>query len=101
MKWKALVKRIPHKVQVTSKVSYEILYTPKIVGGEDCLGVTHLDQKQIMLMSEQTPRNMVHTYIHEVVHAFSEEYGVGLTETQVRAIEKALHYILKEGNILS
>jgi len=89
MRWLGFLKRIPHKVQVTSKVFYEILYTPEIVGKEDCLGVTYLQQKQIMLMSKQSPKNMVHTYIHEVVHAFSEEYSVDLTERQVRAVEKS------------
>lgn len=101
MNWKRLVKRIPHLVQVTSKVSYEILYTPKIVDVVECLGTTRIDYKQIRLKNDQTPKSLVHTYIHEVVHAFSEEYDIDLTEKQVRAIEKALYYILKEGNILT
>ncbi len=99
MKWSQLAKRIPHKIQVTRKVFYELLWSPEIVGGEDCYGVTRLDSKQIVLLTGQTPRNMVHTYIHEVVHAFSEEYNIGLTETQVRKIESALHYLLKNGNV--
>lgn len=100
MNWKDLAKLIPHKVQITSKVWYEVLYTPTIVGGEDCYGVMRPDLKQILLIPGMTPKNHVGTYLHEVIHAFSQEHGLALTETQVRGIEKALHYILKDGNIL-
>jgi len=99
MKWLSYVKRIPHKVQITSKVFYEILSSPRIVGGEDCYGVMRPDVKQIVLLDGMKPKNRITTYLHEVIHAFSNEYDLNLTETQVRGIEKCLHYILKEGNI--
>lgn len=100
MNWKSLVKRLPHKPQVTAKVCYGVLSTPSIVGGPDCYGVMRPDLKQITPLEGMTPKNKTLTYLHEVTHAFSEEYDLGLTETQVRKIEKALYYILKEGNIL-
>lgn len=99
MNWKGLVKRIPHKLQVTSRVFYEVLSSPKIVGGEDCYGVMRPDLKQIILTEGMTPKNRVTTYLHEVVHAFSEEYDIGLTEAQVQKIEKTVYYLLKEGNL--
>jgi predicted GTPase len=102
MNWKRLLKRIPHKVQVTAKVAYSILWaTKEIHRAEDCYGVTHLDTKQIILTQGQTPKEAVHTYLHEILHSFSEEYDIGLTESQVRKCERALYYILKEGNVFS
>lgn len=100
MKWSHLLTLIPHKVQITSKVYYEVLWSPKIVGGEDSYGLMRPDAKQIVLEQGNTPKTTVTTYLHEVIHAFSEEYDIGLTETQVRKMEKALHYVLKEGNLL-
>jgi hypothetical protein len=58
------------------------------------------DDKQILIEQGNKPKLTTTTYFHEVAHAFSHEYDIGLTETQILKIEKALHYILKEGNIL-
>lgn len=99
VQWKALVKRIPHKVQIKAKAIYEVLYTPLIHKAEDCYGVTRPDTKQILLDAGMKPKNMTSTYLHEVVHAFSIEHDIGLTETQVRKIEKALPYLLKANNL--
>lgn len=101
MNWKGLLARIPNKVQVTSKVFYEILWTPSIHKAEDCYGIMRPDAKQIVITQGYPPKATVTTYLHEAIHAFSEEYEVGLTESQVRKLEKALHYVLKEGNVFN
>lgn len=85
-------------MQLTRKSYYEVLYVDAFVQ-EDVLGETRFDRKQIVLKDNQRPKEKVHTYIHEILHAISEEYDVNLTETQVRALEKALYYVLKSDNI--
>lgn len=100
MNWKKLSKRIPNKVQVAHKTFFEVLWSPEIVGGEDCYGMCRFDPNQIVLLQGMTPKNATTTYLHEVIHAISDTHGIGLTEKQVRQIEKVLHYILKPGNIL-
>lgn len=66
---------------------------------ENVLGETRFDVKQIAIKDDQPPKEKVHTYLHELLHAISDEYEVGLTETQVRALEKAIYYILKGDNV--
>lgn len=96
--WKSLTKLIPHRVQVTRKSFYEICYVDSFVD-ENVLGETRFDRKQIVIKDDQHPKEKVHTYIHELLHAISEEYEVNLTETQVRALERALYYVLKSDNV--
>ena len=96
--WKSLFKRIPVSIQLTRTIKYVITWTrsdPSL----DHIGRTHTDTKQIVVNMDLKPKMAVHTYIHEVIHAISEEYEVGLTEKQVLALEKALYFILKKGNL--
>lgn len=96
--WKKFNRIIPHRVQVARNAFYEILYVDSFVQ-DDVLGETRFDRKQIVIKDNQTPKEKVHTYIHELLHAVSEEYDVNLTEPQVQALEKALYYILKSDNV--
>jgi IMP dehydrogenase/GMP reductase len=96
--WKKLTRGIPHRVQVARNAFYEVLYVDAFVQ-EDVLGETRFDRKQIVIKDKQHPKEKVHTYIHELLHAISEEYEVNLTEAQVRALEKALYYVMKSDNV--
>lgn len=96
--WKTYFKQIPVSVQLTKKVKYDVTWTrpdPSI----DHMGRTHTDSKNIVVSLDLKPRMAVHTYLHEVLHAISEEYVVNLTEKQVLALEKALYFVLKPGNL--
>jgi len=96
--WKKLLKSIPHRVQISRKGFYEILYVDSFLD-ESTVGETRLDKKQIVLKDKQTPKESVHTYIHELLHAISDEYEVNLTENQVIALERAIYYVLKSNNV--
>lgn len=98
IKWERLLKQIPSSVQVASKDTFEIVWTsefpdPKVVGE------MRLHAKQIVILVELTPKEAVHTYIHELIHAVSDTYGAGLTEAQVGILEKALYFVLKPNNV--
>lgn len=96
--WKKLFKRIPVSIQLTKKVKYDITWArpdPSL----DHVGITHLEAKHIVVSLDLKPRAAVHTYIHEVLHAISEEYDANLSEKQVLALEKALYFVLKPGNL--
>lgn len=98
-KWLDWFNRIPQTVQVSRKGKYEVLWTDKIKEDDRTLGETRFDPKQIVIKTGQTYKESVSTYLHEFLHAVSEEYEVGLTEKQVRALEKAVYFVLKEGNV--
>lgn len=96
--WKSYFKRIPISIQLSRKVKYDVTWTrpdPSL----DHIGRTHTDTKQIVVSLDLKPRMAVHTYIHEFLHAVSEEYEANLTEKQVLALEKALYFVLKPGNL--
>ena len=96
--WKALVKRIPTEVQIGPKTVFKVLWAESFP--DDCVGVTHFNLKQIHIKLNQSPKETVLTYLHEVLHAFSDTHDIGLTEKQVSALEKKmLYYWIKTGNL--
>ena len=97
--WKNLLKKIPSHIQVTKKARYEVVWTDGFLD-PNVMGETRFDPNQIVIKNNLSPKETVTTYIHEVIHAISNEYDVGLTETQVRALEKSLYYVLKNDNML-
>lgn len=99
--WRKLAKRIPHKVQIGNKNFYEILWVERFDDPEQ-VGEMFKDLKQIKLKIDQTNKEKVLTYLHEVIHAFSDENDIGLTESQVSKLEKSmLYYWLKTDNLFS
>jgi hypothetical protein len=98
--WKKLSKLIPDRIQIKPKSWYDVVYKPAIEYlDNECHGLTDFDKKLILMNIEQSSRLRVVTYLHEVLHAFSYEYKLGLSEKQILQIEKALYYVLKENNI--
>ena len=95
--WTKLKRRIPSKVLIGNTI-YEVLFIDEFKS-PSILGETRLEDKQIVLKNGQTPKELVKTYIHECLHAVSEEFDVNLTEQQVLKLEEALSCILKDGNV--
>jgi hypothetical protein len=96
--WKKYSNSIPDKIQIGPRSHYDILWTENFNGQPWC-GTTVFDPKQITIKMGMTPKLTVTTYLHELLHAISEENDVKLTENQVLACEKALYYVLKQNNI--
>lgn len=97
--WKHLKTRIPHQVQISRKKYMEIAYVQDFKDGKT-LGEMRPDINQIVIKTDMSPKETVCTYIHELLHAISNEYEVNLTENQVLALEKSLYYIFKPGNVI-
>lgn len=96
--WKSLVSRIPASVAVSRKDTYEVLFSKDL---KQNVGETRISphHKQIVIQIGLNNKQTIITYIHELLHAVSETYDVGLTENQILKLEKAFYYILKSGNI--
>lgn len=95
--WDFYKRRIPHRVQVASKVFYEILWVDNFTVNN--LGETRYNEKQIVLKNNMSNKLTVITYLHELLHAMSYHHDLGLTETQVLASEKFFIYLLKDSNV--
>lgn len=91
---------IPTSVRITPKVTYEVLFSDEISSGPDVLGEMRPVEKQIIIKNGQSNTEMAKTYIHEVLHAISDENDVKLTEQQVRKLENALWRFLRLNNLL-
>lgn len=95
--WGYYRRHIPHRVQIASKIFYEVLWTDGFTA--DNLGETRFQARQIVIKKGMPNKLTVITYLHEIAHALSYEHGLDLTETQVLASEKFFLYLLKDGNI--
>lgn len=96
MSKKKLKELIPSKVRITSKVSYEIVFIDAFTADKQ-VGECRYEAKQIVLKNGESDTETWSTFLHEVAHAMSFEYGdkAPLTETQVIWLEKAIKNFLR------
>lgn len=99
MNWKNLRNNIPSHIQAGRNGLYEVVWVESFKDN-DTLGETRFDPKQIAIKLGQTNKETVATLFHEFFHAVSHEYDINLTESQVKSLEKSLHYFLKFANIV-
>lgn len=82
------------KVKVKAGINYGVLlFTSKKYQGE-CNKYPD-GRREILLNENLNDKQFKLTLIHEVLHALSFEYDIKLTETQVRKLEVALAYLVK------
>ncbi len=73
---------------------WEVVEVEELPG---CLGECRPSTRQIVLLKKQ--KNKWKTFIHECLHAFSFDWDIGLTETQVSKLEEAIFRALKLNKI--
>lgn len=88
---KHLLTHILPKVRLTSKIGYEVLFVNEFPNDPKCLGECRYDSKQIVIKNDESNTETLKTYIHEILHAVSNEYGANLTETQVGKMENGIY----------
>lgn len=96
--WRYLVSRIPSWVKVAAGREYEVIWVKRFKEG-DHVGETRFQSSQIAIQKGHGPYKTIEIYLHELLHAISEEHNVGLTEGQILALEKAFRYVLEKNNV--
>ena len=91
--WKKVKSKIPHRLRIKNKIWYEILWVDDFKDGKT-LGESRLHLKQLVLLKNMSPKLTIETFVHELLHVISHEYGSDLTEKQVLAMEKSTPYLL-------
>jgi len=105
--WRKLVKRIPSKVQIARKLFYDVVWVSEFrdnngVINESYVGLCDKNKRIIYILNTLSNKEKVLTYLHELIHAFSDENDIGITERQVGLIEKkCLTFVIKSGNIFT
>jgi uncharacterized protein YpuA (DUF1002 family) len=94
-----ILSKLPSRIRITSKISYELVFIERFENDESCVGETRFDVKQIVIKKNEPVTETVKTIIHEIFHAISEEYNIQLTENQVKALEKGLFTVLRINNL--
>lgn len=100
--FRQLAKRIPNKVQIGPRLYYTVSFVDKInINSKDVvIGMCDKNLKTIEILRTLGPKEKVMTYLHECIHAFSDENDIGITERQVGLLEKkCLLFMIKSGNI--
>lgn len=96
--WRHLARRIPSWVRVAAGRDYEIVKVGRFKDNEH-VGETRFTSSQIVIQAGHTPYKTIEIYLHELLHAISEEHDVGLTENQILKLEKAFRYVLMPHNV--
>lgn len=91
---KKLLKHILPRIRATKDRTYEVLYVDNFLD-EKQVGRCDFNTSQITIKNNESPTETFKTYIHEILHALSNEYEAGLTETQVQKMELAIFKFLK------
>jgi hypothetical protein len=93
--WKEKVSNIPAQIHIAPKVVYQVTWQKKILDtkGNSLFGITDLDNKIITIKMGMSPKLTCETFFHECLHAWSEEFKIGLTEPQVLGLEYILPYL--------
>jgi len=55
-----------------------------------CVGLWNPSTRIVYIKQKQTHAATFYTALHEAIHALSDEYDIGLTERQVRLLEKGI-----------
>lgn len=95
--WKSLSKRIPKKFKVGRK-TFKVQWVNEFPDKKQ-VGESDWNNKIIYLKKKQSKSELVHTYIHEVIHIVSDEFELKISEKQVRGLEKTLRFWIESGNI--
>lgn len=79
----------PHKARLTHRISYEIAYRDAF-DDKKTLGECDYERTQIRLLRSLPEKRRRSVLLHEILHALSYVYEIGLTENQVEKLELAL-----------
>lgn len=86
--------KIPPRVKIKAKVSYEVLFTDAF-NDPSVLGECRFTERQIVIRNGQSDTQLLKTFFHEVLHAICEERKIEISHKSVYALEHAFYYLLK------
>jgi hypothetical protein len=86
--------KIPHKIRIKARISYEVLFATEVKSDPKCLGYCDPNTRQIILKSDQSETEMLKTFLHETLHAIEYEYTDGIPHKFIEALEEGIFKVL-------
>jgi hypothetical protein len=87
--------RIPSRVRITGRTSYDVVFQERIADDPECLGLCDPEKRTITLKLGLADSELLKTFVHECLHALSAEHGFDLPHRTVYALEECLVRMLK------
>lgn len=85
---------LPSKVRITGKVSYEVIYCDDL--GKDTLAECRsAPLKQIALRNNLSNKELIKSFLHEVLHCIEFEYNISIPHKTIHDMEEGIYKILK------
>lgn len=93
--------KIPHKVRIKPRISYEVVYSDVIKDDPECLGLCDPNLRQIFIKNDLCDTEKQRTFIHEVLHAIEAEYlKKSVPHTAIYAFEEGIFNLLRLNGII-
>ena len=89
---------LPNEIKIGWKTYNVEFSSARLNSGEELYGQINYDNGTITIRECSTPDQIRATLIHEVLHAISEMYGMGLEEKLVTDLANALYTVYKDNN---
>ena len=86
--------KIPHKVRITAKVSYEVVWVDKF-DERDLSGACDIAKKIIYLKKKMSAKETRQTFWHELTHAMEAEYNFQIPHSVVHQLEVAQEAVFR------
>lgn len=91
--------KIPSRLKIKKGVTYEVVFIKDFP--DNTVGECRFDKKQIVLSTDQSEKDLIKTFIHEVTHAITHERKIKISHKAVYQFENALLYFFKENGLLA
>lgn len=87
--------KIPSKIRIKARISYEVLFSDLIKDDQKCLGIADPNTRQIIIKNGLSETETTKAFIHECLHAIEYEYTEGVPHKFIEAYEEGVFKVLK------
>lgn len=95
------MKKLPKSVTIGGHhITIKAVKRKISLNGQQAWGIYKYLENEIVLWTGAAWTKQEETFLHECLHAISDEYGINLSEKQVTHLTKALYAFQKTNNIV-
>lgn len=88
--------KLPDEVKVRNE-TYRILKAKGVLLDDpECVGYCDPEHRVIAINVEQTEKQQLRTFIHEILHALSDEFNIDIKHKSIYKLEKAIYRFIKD-----